>query len=91
MTLFSILLVGVEAPNKCNSEQLHRKPHTHQRAARNTGRDAVPLGPGGKTVGDEAGGRMNPQAFKDSPFLHPHLQQPHTLHFHTAVLFLALS
>ena len=91
MTLFSMLLAGAAAPNKCNSEQLRRKPYTHQRAARNLGHDAVPLGPRGEAAGDGAGGRMNPQAFKDSPFLHPHLQQPHTLHFHAAVSFLALS
>lgn len=43
--LFSMLLAGVAAPNKCNLEQLHVKPHTHQRAARNLGQDAATLGP----------------------------------------------
>lgn len=47
MMLFSMLLAGVAAPNKCNSEQLHMKvkPHMHQRAARNLGQDAASLGP----------------------------------------------
>lgn len=81
-----MLLAGAAAPNKCNSEQLHRKPHKHQRAARNAGHAAASLSPEDKAVSDEAGSRMNPQVFKDSPFLHPHLQQPCTLHFHVAVI-----
>lgn len=44
MMLFSMLLAGVVAPNKCNSERLHVKPHTHQRAARNQGMMLQPLG-----------------------------------------------
>lgn len=43
-----------------------------------------------EAVGDGPGGKINLWAFKNSCFLHPHLQQPHTFYLHAAVSFLAL-
>lgn len=42
----------------------------------------------GEAVGDGPDSRINLWAFKDSPFLHSHLQQPHTFPLHAAVHFL---